>query len=83
MTLSGPIFAYLRLASGSIIPVALMHNAWNGYWETFSGNTTTLDPALVAILSGEAGVMTIAMLAVVAFWLTHHRPAAGNLAAAR
>ena len=69
VTLSGPIFAHLRLASASIIPVAIMHQAWNGYWESLSELTATSEPALVAALAGEAGILTIVMLAAVAFWL--------------
>jgi uncharacterized protein len=69
LTLSGPIYAHLRFASGSILPIALMHRAWNTYWEGLSHATTTDHPALVAYLSGEAGVVTILALALVNLWL--------------
>lgn len=73
LTLSGAIFAHLRLVSGSIVPVALMHHAWNGYWDTFDGITTTSNDALVAYLAGESGVVSILMLAAICVWLAWRR----------
>ena len=69
LTLSGPVFTYLRLASGSIVPVALMHHAWNGYWEILAGITTGENPALITCLSGESGAGSIVMMAAIALWL--------------
>ena len=69
LTLSGPVFTYLRIASGSIVPVALMHHAWNGYWETLAGITTGENPALITCLSGESGLGSIVMMAILALWL--------------
>ena len=76
VTLSGPIFAHIRLASGSIVPVALMHNAWNDYWDRFEGITTAADKGLVALVAGEAGVVTIVMLALVSVFITRRVSAA-------
>ncbi len=74
LTLTGPVFTYLRLASGSILPIALMHHAWNGYWETLAGITTGENAALIAYLSGESGIASIAMLAVICLWLWRRQP---------
>ena len=69
VTLSGPIFAHLRLASASILPVALMHNAWNVSWETLSSVTAGDNTALIAYLSGETGLVTIAAMVAANLWL--------------
>ena len=69
VTLSGPIFAHLRFASGSIVPVALMHHAWNGYWDTLAGITTGENTVLILYLSGESGIASIVMMAALVFWL--------------
>lgn len=73
MTLSGPIYAYLRVASGSIVPVALMHHAWNGYWETLDSITTSTCDACVLYLSGESGLVSILILAAICLWLARRR----------
>ncbi len=83
VTLSGPIFAQVRLASGSIVPVALMHNAWNDYWDRFDGVTVATEKGQVALVAGEAGLVTIVMLAIVALFIMRRVSAApGALAAA-
>lgn len=82
VTLSGPVFAYLRIASGSIVPVALMHHAWNGYWDTFASITTSSNAAQVAYLSGESGVVSILMLAAICLHLSRRRRVTGSVASA-
>jgi membrane protease YdiL (CAAX protease family) len=77
VTLTGPIFAHLRYASGSILPVALMHHAWNGYWDALSGITTGEDKALIAYLSGESGIASIVMLGLIWLWLGRRGPVRG------
>ena len=81
LTLSGPVFAHLRLASGSIVPVALMHHAWNGYWETLSSITVGDNKMLVACLAGESGIASIVMMAAVCLWLARRGSVNRSLAA--
>jgi membrane protease YdiL (CAAX protease family) len=80
VTLSGPIFAYLRLASGSILPVALMHNTWNDVWTMLDDVTTSSNDAFVAYLSGESGIVSILMLAAICLWLTRRGQSDRSLA---
>lgn len=76
VTLSGPIFGYFRIASGSLVPAILVHAAWNNYWEFFSGATVAHDPRLGEYLAGESGLVTLILLLAVdvALWLWHRHP---------
>ena len=71
LTLSGPIYAYLKLASRSIVPVALMHHAWNRYWETLDSATVRTGDSNLLYLSGESGILSILMLAAICLGLAH------------
>jgi len=82
ITLSGPIFAHLRIASGSIVPVALMHHAWNGYWETLASATTGENTELIVYLTGESGIASIVMMSLVVLWLSRRAPVGRRLPAA-
>jgi membrane protease YdiL (CAAX protease family) len=64
LTLTGPIYGYLRIASASIWPVALMHRSVNVFWERLNAATLTDAPWLEEYVAGESGIAVIAMLAV-------------------
>ncbi|MBF9034148.1 CPBP family intramembrane metalloprotease [Rhodobacterales bacterium HKCCE2091] len=64
LTASGPVFAYLRLASASIWPVALCHRAVNTLWERLDMATITDRDWIPAYLTGESGVAALAVLVV-------------------
>ena len=74
VALAGPIFAQLRLTSGSIVPVALMHATWNTLWEFFAKTTQTSDRALVTLFAGESGIISVLMLGLIALWLARRPP---------
>jgi uncharacterized protein len=69
LTLAGVFYGYLRLATGSVWPVALAHGAVNMGWnlaDRFSGTTSTLAREYVG---GESGLIVIAGLCVLNLFL--------------
>jgi uncharacterized protein len=81
-TFAGPIFGHMRLVSGSVVPAALMHAAWNSAWSFLSGVTQTENRSWVACLAGESGIVSVAMLALIAIWISRRAPVAVALRAA-
>lgn len=76
VTLSGPIFGYFRIASGSLAPAILVHEAWNNYWEAFDGATQVQhDARLGEYVAGESGLVTLILLLAVnvGLWRWHGR----------
>ena len=74
LTLAGVVFGWLRLASGSVWPVAVAHAAWNFVWnilaEMTQGPSDTLE-----YVAGESGILPLAGLVVVAALLMRRLPA--------
>ena len=76
LTMAGVCYGYLRLTTGSVWPAALAHSAFNIYWDRLNGMTETQSPLALEYLAGESGVITLAVLSVVAAWLAWRLPAA-------
>lgn len=74
LTLAGVCYGYLRLTTGSVWPAALAHSAFNIYWDRLNAMTQTQSPLVLEYLAGESGVVTFAVLTVVAAWLAWRLP---------
>ncbi len=66
LTLAGVFYGYLRLTTGSVWPAAIAHRALNVFWNRFTAITVTTSPLLVEYLAGEAGLLTLIGIAIVA-----------------
>jgi len=66
LTLAGVFYGELRLKTESVWPVAIAHRAFNLFWERFAAITVTTSPLLVEYLAGEAGLLTLIGIAIVA-----------------
>jgi len=66
LTLAGVFYGWLRLTSGSVWPAAIAHRAINQFWAGFAAITVTTSPLLVEYLAGEAGLLTLIGIAIVA-----------------
>jgi uncharacterized protein len=69
ITLAGVFYAWLRLTSGSIWPVAFAHSAFNTVFGSMTAAAAASSPAALAYVAGEGGVVTLAAIALVAWWL--------------
>ena len=65
-TLAGVFYGYMRLTTGSVWPAAIAHRALNVFWSRFTAITVTTSPLLVEYLAGEAGLLTLIGIAIVA-----------------
>jgi CAAX protease family protein len=65
-TLAGVFYGWLRLTTGSVWPAAIAHRAINLFWAGFAAITVTTSPLLVEYLAGEAGLLTLIGIAIVA-----------------
>jgi CAAX protease family protein len=65
-TLAGVFYGYMRLTTGSVWPAAIAHRAFNVFWNRFAAITVTTSPLLVEYLAGEAGLLTLIGIAIVA-----------------
>ena len=70
--MTGIIMAWLRIKSGSIWPVAIMHATHNGLIQTFL-DRITFDKSITQYLTGEFGVMLIPFAFIIA-WYAWNRP---------
>jgi membrane protease YdiL (CAAX protease family) len=81
LTLAGVAYGYLRLSTGSLWPVVIMHAAINVSLARAAAITAPSDAAMADYLGGESGLFTILALmalslAIVRFWGDHRmRPA--------
>jgi uncharacterized protein len=66
LTLAGVFYGWLRLTTGSVWPAAIAHRAINLFWAGFAAITITTSPLLVDYLAGEAGLLTLIGIAIVA-----------------
>jgi membrane protease YdiL (CAAX protease family) len=65
LSVGGAFYGYLRLASGSVWPVAVAHGAFNTIWSALAVLTVPSSALWMEYLSGESGAITL-VLAVVA-----------------
>jgi uncharacterized protein len=65
-TLAGVFYGYMRLTTDSVWPAAIAHRALNVFWSRFTAITVTTSPLLVEYLVGEAGLLTLIGIAIVA-----------------
>ena len=71
LTCAGFAYGYLRFSSASVWPPTIAHAAFNTFAGAFGALTAPADPATVAHLVGEGGLLTAigsALLAVWAVW---------------
>lgn len=69
LTAAGVVYGYLRLVSDSVWPAAVLHRAWNVYWDVFAMFTIGSSPLATEYLAGESGLLTFVGVAAVAGWL--------------
>ena len=69
ITCAGVFYAWLRLRSGSIWPVAIAHNVANTGFDLGAAAAVTGTPVGLAYVAGETGVATLVGVAGVAIWL--------------
>jgi membrane protease YdiL (CAAX protease family) len=70
LTGAGVLYAYLRWASGSLLPVVVAHGTFNAVLGALGQASTTSDSAAVAYLTGETGIFTLAGVVALAIVLT-------------
>jgi membrane protease YdiL (CAAX protease family) len=68
LTLAGPIYGWLRLASGSVWPAAIAHTSLNVSWNLVATLTVVASPVAAEYLAGESGLLPLLGYAVVAGW---------------
>jgi hypothetical protein len=66
---AGVFYGQLRLSTASIWPVVVAHQGFNSVSEWFDASTTTDHPTALAYTVGETGVVTLVLVAVVAYVL--------------
>jgi hypothetical protein len=69
LTAAGAVYGYLRLASDSLWPPAILHAAFNGFNELLAGFTLAAMPLAAEYLGGESGLLSLVASVVVAGWL--------------
>ena len=65
-TVLGVILGYLRLATGSVLPAAIMHSSINVFWALLRMSTVAAPPLVTEYLAGESGVLPLAGYAIAA-----------------
>lgn len=65
---SGGVMAWLRMRSGSIFPVAIMHATHNGVIQTFL-DRITFDTGRTAYFAGEFGLALLPGLLLMAWFV--------------
>ncbi len=79
ITVSSFLYARLRLATGSIWPVIMLHGAWNSTIQSVFDGSTSGERATVWV--GESGILVMLTIIIVVVLLTRvWRPAAENSA---
>jgi uncharacterized protein len=74
ITLAGIVYGYLRLTTGSVWPVILLHAAFNESLGRYSETIESSDPALLEYLGAESGLFTLIAVALVIAWIVHRWP---------
>ena len=67
---SGPVYGWLRVATGSVWPAVLAHASFNWALGGIALVVTTDQPDAVAAVGREAGIVTLVLLTGAALWLT-------------
>ena len=75
ITLAGVWYGWLRLSSGSIWPVCLSHSVFNNVMESLAGVAIVTSAATMAYVTTETGVVTMAIMVLVAAFLLVRRGA--------
>jgi membrane protease YdiL (CAAX protease family) len=70
----GVFYAWLRLATDSVWPVAVGHNAFNAFFATLGSMTVASSPAALAYVTNETGVVTVALIVLAAIYLLARAP---------
>jgi uncharacterized protein len=79
LTAAGAIYGALRLATGSLWPVIILHAAFNAFLGLCTALTAMRSP-LAIYLVGESGVLTLAVTAVAALWIMQRYFTYGDIA---
>lgn len=66
ITLAGVPYGWMREVSGGIWAVAVLHNAFNAYFEQLTAAAITSSQATLAYVTTETGFATLAAVAIVA-----------------
>lgn len=79
MTVAGILFGYFRIASKSTWPAVISHGTFNIYWSLFVAYTASGSIFATEYLAGESGMLTIAIIAVLALFFIRRMesPASG------
>jgi uncharacterized protein len=72
LTLAGVFFGFLRLWTGSVWAVAIAHAAVNTAWDIMTEMIQTKSPLVLEYVGGESGVIMIAGLALLSFFVIRH-----------
>ncbi len=64
VTASGPVFAWLRWAGRSVVPVAICHSAFNSCWEAMDGLVLPEARQMAELVGGETGAVSFLALVV-------------------
>ncbi len=62
----GIVEGYLRLATDSVWPSAILHGAHNVFWAVFRTATVASTPLVTEYLAGESGLLPLAFYGLVA-----------------
>jgi membrane protease YdiL (CAAX protease family) len=62
----GIVEGYLRLATDSVWPSAILHGAHNVFWAVFRTATVATSPLVTEYLAGESGLLPVAFYGLVA-----------------
>jgi membrane protease YdiL (CAAX protease family) len=71
---AGVVYAWLLRLSGSVWPVSLAHNSFNLAFETIGPAAVATSPAALAYVAGETGLVTLALVILLAGWLIWRSP---------
>jgi membrane protease YdiL (CAAX protease family) len=71
LTAGGVFYGYLRLRSRSVWPASVAHAAVNWYFAVFAALTVTASPDVLHYLTGEMGLLTLAVVALCAAVILH------------
>lgn len=78
LTLGGAAYGWLRIASASVWPAAILHRAVNLFVERLDSATTGEAGLSREMIAGESGLVAIACLAIMAWLLWQNPPDSGK-----
>jgi CAAX protease family protein len=71
---AGVVYAWLLRKSGSVWAVSLAHNSFNLAFETIGPAALATSAAALAYVAGETGLVTLALIILLAVWLMWRSP---------